>query len=89
MDLPHTRALVHAALNGSLEGVSMRTDPHFGFAVPEHCPGVPNELLNPRNTWHDPVEYDRQAQALAQRFKDNFTQFAASMPSEILSAGPG
>lgn len=88
MDLPYTRALVHAALNGALDKVPMRTDPYFGFVVPEECPEVPAMLLNPRQTWRDPAEYDRQAQTLAQRFKDNFAQFAGSVTDEIKAAGP-
>jgi phosphoenolpyruvate carboxykinase (ATP) len=88
IDLPHTRALVTAALHGELEGVPMRADPYFGFAVPESCPGVPAEILNPGQTWHDAQGYEAQASALVQKFKDNFTQFSGVVSSEVAAAGP-
>ncbi len=87
-DLPHTRALVHAALRGDLDGVPMRTDPYFGFQVPEQCPGVPVEILDPSKTWPDAQAYHQQAQALAQKFKDNFKQFEANVTPEVAAAGP-
>ena len=89
IDLPYTRLLVHAALRGDLEVVPMRIDPYFGFEVPEGCPGVPAEILNPRQTWKDPEAYDQQAQVLAQKFKDNFVQFVGSVTAEVAAAGPG
>jgi phosphoenolpyruvate carboxykinase (ATP) len=88
IDLPLTRALVTAALRGELRDVPMRSDPFFGFAVPESCPGVPSGLLNPRQTWQDPQEYDACASALVQKFKDNFTQFSGVVSDEIAYAGP-
>jgi phosphoenolpyruvate carboxykinase (ATP) len=87
--LPYTRALVHAALQGDLDVITMRTDPNFGFEVPEQCPGVPSEILDPRQTWKDPEAYDRQAKDLAQKFKDNFRQFAGSVTAEVAAGGPG
>jgi phosphoenolpyruvate carboxykinase (ATP) len=66
----------------------MRKDPYFGFDVPEECPGVPATLLNPRNTWVDGEAYDRQAQTLASRFKENFTAFAVGVSAEVVAAGP-
>jgi phosphoenolpyruvate carboxykinase (ATP) len=88
IDLPHTRALVRAALYGDLDGTPMRVDPYFGFAVPEQCPDVPTEILNPRQTWQDPEAYDRQAQALAQQFKNNFTQYVGNVSPEVAASGP-
>jgi phosphoenolpyruvate carboxykinase (ATP) len=87
-DLPHTRALVHAALRGDLDGVRMRTDPYFGFQVPEECPGVPVEILDPVKTWPAAQAYHQQAQALAQKFKDNFKQFEANVTPGVAAAGP-
>jgi phosphoenolpyruvate carboxykinase (ATP) len=89
ISLPYTRQLVHAALRGALDGVPMRKDPYFGFEVPEECPGVPPEILNPRLTWQDSEAYHQQAQALAQKFKENFGQFAGSVAVGIAEAGPG
>ncbi len=65
ISLPHTRALVDAIMNGSLADASYATDPIFGLEYPVSCPGVPPEILNPRNTWPDPLAYDAQAARLA------------------------
>jgi phosphoenolpyruvate carboxykinase (ATP) len=86
MSLKHTRALVHAALDGTLHGVEFVTEPAFGFSIPVSCPGVPAEILNPRNVWADKAAYDRQAADLAGRFEKNFRQFDA--PESVRAAGP-
>ncbi len=88
MKLAHTRAMVHAALDGTLTDVPMVTDPIFGLSIPTTCPGVPSEVLNPRNTWVDPVAYDTQAQKLAAMFTKNFQLFADVVSPEVLAAGP-
>ena len=88
IDIGYTRAMVAAALNGDLDDVPARTDPIFGVQVPEQCPGVPSEVLNPRSTWADPQAYDRQAQMLAHKFVENFAQFADVVPGEVRAAGP-
>jgi phosphoenolpyruvate carboxykinase (ATP) len=86
MSLPHTRALVTAALVGSLQNVEFATEPAFGLSIPVSCPGVPSELLNPRNAWADKAAYDRQAADLARKFEQNFAKFDA--PPEVRAAGP-
>ncbi len=86
MSLPHTRALVTAALDGSLAGAEYTTEQAFGLSIPTNCPGVPPELLNPRNAWPDKAAYDRQAAALATRFEANFARFDA--PAAVRAAGP-
>jgi phosphoenolpyruvate carboxykinase (ATP) len=88
MKISHTRAMVDALLSGVLEDVEYQADPIFGVLVPQSCPGVPTEVLNPRSTWADPAAYDEQAQKLAAMFKDNFAQFADEVPPEVLAAGP-
>jgi phosphoenolpyruvate carboxykinase (ATP) len=88
MSLPHTRAIVRAALSGALSEVTFRKDPVFGFQVPEQCPGVPAEVLNPRNTWQDGAAYDLQAQKLAEMFTKNFAQFESDAGAEVRAAGP-
>ena len=88
MKIQHTRALLNAALNGSLEGVEMRIDPLFSFRVPAQAPSVPSEILNPRNTWSNPGAYDAQAKKLAGLFQENFVQFEDQTPKEVLGAGP-
>src|SRR5207244_532675 len=70
--LGHTRAMVYAALAGQLTGVPFRADPVFGVLVPESCPGVPAELLQPRRTWPDAAAYDARARHLAGLFAKNF-----------------
>ncbi len=88
ISIAHTRAIVDAALSGALDGVSFRTDPIFGVAVPESVPDVPAEVLTPSNTWTDKGAYDRQARSLADRFRKNFEKYDADVDEEIRSAGP-
>ena len=86
--LPYTRAMVRAALRGELDDVEYWTEPVFGLHVPKHIPGVPDEVLNPRQTWHDPRAYDEQARKLVWLFVENFQQYADRVPAEIREAGP-
>ncbi|HVS39090.1 MAG TPA: phosphoenolpyruvate carboxykinase (ATP) [Gemmataceae bacterium] len=88
MPLPHTRALVRAALDGSLSGVPTIIDPVFGLAVPQACPGVPAEMLRPRDAWPDAAAYDAQARRLAGLFRDNFRSYAAQATEAVRQAGP-
>jgi phosphoenolpyruvate carboxykinase (ATP) len=87
MSLKYTRAMVKAALNGDLDQVEYETDPIFGLSIPKSCPNVPNNVLNPRNTWANPSEYDQKAMELAKRFIENFAQFQGISP-EVHEAGP-
>jgi phosphoenolpyruvate carboxykinase (ATP) len=75
MPLPQTRALVRAALNGSLLEVPFTPDPIFGLHVPTRCPGMQSELLQPRRCWSDPKAYDETAQELAERFDEAMRPF--------------
>ncbi|MBX5493905.1 MAG: phosphoenolpyruvate carboxykinase (ATP) [Bryobacteraceae bacterium] len=85
--LEYTRAMVDAVLQGKLNDVPMKPHPVFGVLVPERCPGVPSELLNPRSQWSNPDEYDRAAWDLAGRFRKNFEKFG-DVAHEILEAAP-
>ena len=87
MSLPATRAIVTAALNGSLANVEYETEPYFGLNVPKTCENVDSEILNPRNVWADKAEYDRLAKKLAHDFVENFKKYEG-MPEEIVNAGP-
>ena len=87
MSLPATRAIVTAALNGSLAKSEYETEPFFGLAVPKSCPGVEAEILNPKNVWKDKKEYDRLAKKLAGEFVQNFKKYD-HMPANIVNAGP-
>jgi phosphoenolpyruvate carboxykinase (ATP) len=88
MSIAHTRAMVSAALNGSLAQVETKQDPIFGLPVPVSCPGVPSEVLWPRNTWADKEAYDAAARGLAERFQANFAKFADQVTDEVKQAGP-
>lgn len=88
MKIAYTRAMVGAALDGSLTDVPTEPGPIFGVAVPTRCPSVPDEVLQPRTTWSDQDAYDRQASHLAHLFVDNFQQFADDVTPAIRAAGP-
>ena len=88
MHLPFTRAMVNAALSGALDSVETWVDPTFGFHVPKSVPGVPAEVLNPRDTWSDKYAYDRDAKELAQKFVENFKKYESETSAEIKAAGP-
>ncbi len=88
MKLSYTRTMITAALEGKLDQVEFNNHPVFGMAVPQSCPNVPAELLNPRNTWADKVAYDVAARNLAQQFIRNFEKYAAGVQEEILEAAP-
>ena len=75
MDLKYTRAMIRAALSGKLDKVEMREDPIFGLSVPVSCPGVPSDLLMPKETWSKPQEYDAQAQKLKAMFDANYEKY--------------
>ena len=86
MKIAYTRAMVNAALNGSLGQVDVAPDPNFGVLVPQACPDVPVEVLNPRNTWSDGGAYDTQARDLTQRFEGNFKQFEDHVDDSVKAA---
>src|ERR687898_2597918 len=83
MSIRHTRAMVRAALDGTLASVSSSTDPHFGMQVPSACPDVPGEVLNPKNTWKDKKAYDSAARDVAKRFEANFLQFESHVDGKV------
>ncbi|PIT02832.1 phosphoenolpyruvate carboxykinase [ATP] [Bradyrhizobium nitroreducens] len=88
MPIKVTRALLTAALDGSLRNVEFRTDKYFGFAVPTALPGVPSEILNPVNTWKDKDEFDKTARALVGMFQKNFAKFEAQVDADVRAAAP-
>jgi phosphoenolpyruvate carboxykinase (ATP) len=83
MPIAHTRALLRAALDGRLAAAPVRQDANFGLLVPEICPEVPSEVLDPRGTWSDKATYDETARELTRRFAANFSQFEPFVGSEI------
>ena len=88
MPIVATRALLHAALSGELEGVETRRDEVFGLEVPVSVPGVDASLLDPRSTWRDPEAYDIQARELADMFRENFEKFRHDAGEAVAAAGP-
>ena len=89
MPIRATRALLSAALDGSLDAGEFRRDAHFGFDVPVACRGVPDILLDPRRTWDNPEAYDRQAARLVQMFADNFAQYVPYIAEDVKAAAIG
>lgn len=86
--LAHTRAMITAALNGDLDNMVYHADPVFGLQMPESCPGVPSEILNPRNTWAEGAEYDMKANELAAAFLQNYSAFEQFANAEIRASIP-
>jgi phosphoenolpyruvate carboxykinase (ATP) len=87
ININYTRSMVHAVISGEIEKVELVTDPIFGLHMPTACPDVPDNILQPRNTWDDQEAYDLQAQKLANRFKENFKQFNL-VGDDVRAAGP-
>ncbi|ASS86889.1 phosphoenolpyruvate carboxykinase (ATP) [Geobacillus lituanicus] len=88
MKLAYTRAMVQAAVEGELDNVETVKDPIFGLAIPTRVPGVPDDVLQPQNTWADKQAYEQKAKELAQKFRANFQKFAHIDPSIEKLGGP-
>ncbi len=88
MKLKYTRAMITAALDGKLKDVVFDKHPIFGLDMPQECPNVPSEVLNPKGTWKNKSAYDIQAKELAVSFKENFAKFEEYANEEILSGAP-
>ncbi len=88
ISIHHTRALLSAVLNGDLDQVSYQVDPWFGFGIPQSCPNVPDEILNPSVMWTDKKAYDRSINHLVEQFNTNIQKYKDSTPEEVLLAGP-
>lgn len=86
VSIPHTRAMVTAALSGELDQQVFEQHPIFNVLVPKSCPGVPPQILDPRSQWSDPALYDQKATQLAQMFIDNFKTF--NHVDHLVAAGP-
>ncbi len=88
MKLSFTRAMLTAALNGELDNIEFTSHPVFGVLMPNSCPNVPQEILHPRNTWTDKAAYDATANALAEKFNENFKKFEEGSSEAIKNAAP-
>jgi phosphoenolpyruvate carboxykinase (ATP) len=83
VSIGHTRALLRAALDGSLARGRFRAEPIFGLSIPEAAPGIPAEVLDPRQGWTGKATYERMARELVRRFEANFEQFEAAVGTEV------
>ncbi len=88
ISIKYTRTLLNSALEGKLDQVNYQKDPVFGLSVPASCPGVPSEILMPKNTWQDKKAYDEQARKLARLFRENFREYEKHVSQDVLKAGP-
>ena len=88
ISIKYTRAMLNAALSGTLLNVDYFTDPIFKFDVPKECPEVPDNVLDPASSWPSNDAYMKKYRSLASRFIDNFKKFTADLPDEIIKAGP-
>lgn len=83
MKIRYTRAMLRAALNGDLNGIDFKKDSFFNLDIPASCPDVPDEVLDPRNTWSDKAAYDKQAKHLVDLFTENFKQFSDGVDASV------
>jgi phosphoenolpyruvate carboxykinase (ATP) len=88
MPIKATRALLTAALNGSLRNAEFRTDKYFGFAVPTSLPGVDSKILDPVTTWADKAEFDKTARNLVAMFQKNFAKYESHVDADVRAAAP-
>lgn len=86
MSIAHTRSLLRAALDGSLERANYQRDPAFGLLIPKAVPGVPPEVLDPREAWADKDAYDQTAREVVGRFEKNFETFLGAVDDEVRAA---
>jgi phosphoenolpyruvate carboxykinase (ATP) len=83
MKIAYSRALVNAAVDGTLTSVEYEKEPFFGLMIPKSCPGVPPEILNPRNVWTDKAKYDATAKQLLKLFTENFDQYKKYVSEKV------
>ncbi len=88
MSIAHTRALINAALSGELDSVTFEREPFFNLEIPTQVPGVPSEVLNPRDAWADQAAYDATARKLARMFRENFKRFEAGVDASVTDSMP-
>jgi phosphoenolpyruvate carboxykinase (ATP) len=80
--------MIDAIHNGGFETIGFSKDPQFGFDIPLECIGVPNAILEPKNTWEDKHAYDATKSKLISLFTENFKQYEAGVNTEIIASGP-
>jgi phosphoenolpyruvate carboxykinase (ATP) len=80
--------MIKAALDGGLSDVNFTEHEFFGISIPEHCPDVPDEILDPVKTWNDEDAYEKRAIFLANAFMKNFERFASYATDKIIAGSP-
>jgi phosphoenolpyruvate carboxykinase (ATP) len=88
MKIKYTRAMLNAALDGDLADVDYILDERFGFEIPITCPGVPSDILIPRNTWANTDDFDATADKLARMFNENFIRYSDGVSDDVNAAAP-
>ena len=88
INLKYTRAMVTAVLGGYFDNAEYKHDEIFNLDIPQSCPGVPSEIMNPIDTWADRDKYIVAAKKLANLFYNNFKEKYPNMPENITNAGP-
>ena len=88
ISIKDTRTLLNAALSDELDNIEMRKDSNFGFSVPLIVKNIDSNILDPRNTWQNKDDYDRQAKKLVQMFIDNFVKFESDVEEQVRKSGP-
>ena len=86
--LKYTRAMIDAIHSGAFDAKVFSRDAHFGFEIPSECPGVPDALLHPKNTWADPHAYNSTKSKLISLFQENFKKYESGVNTAIIAAGP-
>jgi phosphoenolpyruvate carboxykinase (ATP) len=86
--LKYTRAILDAIHSGELAKAEYETYPVFNLQVPKACPGVPDELLNPKKSWTASTDFDEEVTKLAQLFVENFDKYKSEATDEVIKAGP-
>jgi phosphoenolpyruvate carboxykinase (ATP) len=86
--LKYTRAMITAALEETIDNHDFDQEKYFGLYIPKTCPNVPNEILNPKQTWANPDDYVQKANKLAHSFHENFEKFQDYANKEIMEGAP-
>lgn len=88
MSLKYTRGIIDLIHNGELKDAEFENFPIFNFAIPKAAKNIPSEILNPRNTWKNGEDFDKQLTELAEKFQVNFKKYEDKATHNVINAGP-
>ncbi|AIR70318.1 MULTISPECIES: phosphoenolpyruvate carboxykinase (ATP) [Dickeya] len=89
ISIKDTRGIIDAILNGSIDDAETQTLPIFDLSIPTALPGVDPAILDPRDTYASPAQWEEKAHDLAQRFITNFDKYTDTPAgAALVSAGP-